>query len=89
MAMATVSTTSGAALPAGLRAPSLWVVQSGQAWFDDSPGHQSGAGSLLLTGQGGPKWGPDSIVDVVVELVSSAGVHVLLAARNCPIQRIM
>ncbi len=88
MAMATVSTTSGAALPAGLRAPSLWVVQSGQAWFDDSPELESGAGQLLVGGRNGPKWGPDSFVDVVVELVSSTGVHVLLAARHCSIHKI-
>jgi hypothetical protein len=81
----------GRPLPAGLRADRLWVVNGTEVWTTElgapRPADPSRPDRLEYLARGGPKWAPDSRVEVVVRVLDSGGTVHLLRASGQRIKR--
>ncbi len=69
--------------PPAVDADRLWIVFQGAVWETDLPEtlHET-LHQLSKMARGGPKWGPDVYVDVVVRVVHAAGGRYLLRASR-------
>jgi hypothetical protein len=81
-----VEETGRRQIPTSTDAATMWVIYNGEIWEKDisSIARQNGAGVFEKTVAGGPKWGPDVFVDVVVELADGAGGYYKLKAATKP-----
>jgi hypothetical protein len=82
-------TASGAPLPGGVAADSVWVVRGGLAWAGEPTPTQApwGPDVLELMMRGGPRWGPDVAVDVVARVTGVPGGPRRIAARQALVER--
>ncbi|MEE9293971.1 MAG: hypothetical protein V3W34_03260 [Phycisphaerae bacterium] len=85
IATVTVVAKGATALPAGVSAVRMWVVNGRDVWegkfSQDAAPPQPGR--LERTAREGPKWGPGIDVEVVVELTDDEGnTHLLRAAKQ-------
>ena len=88
-----VSTSDKKPFPREVRIDRAWVVFGEQVWETSefrhlkTPGKDSwiecsDAPMCEATARGGPKWGPDVLVDVVVRLTDKEGRHHLLQVKK-------
>jgi hypothetical protein len=101
MAVLKVTTADKEPFPSGVRMDRAWVLFEEQVWeanefraqvksprYDrDSWINCSNSPVCEVTARGGPKWGPDVFVDVVVRLIDREGRRYLLQARKQYVQR--
>lgn len=91
LASVRVSTADGGAFPAAVTIDSLWVVNGDAVWGtparEEQPRGGHGPATVEVMGRGGPAWGPDVRVDVVVRLRHAGGATALLRAPAQPIAR--
>jgi len=79
----TVIAADSANVPAGITVDSAWVVSDGRVWGSDAREEVArlhGADRISVMMRGGPKWGPNSPIDVVVRLHNAAGAASCLRA---------
>lgn len=80
-----IRTTDSSELPPGIRADSAWVIDKDRAWVTSVAGVGSriaDASVLEVVGRGGPEWGPNIDVDVVLQLRDAQGQTCLLQAKE-------
>lgn len=82
-------TTSGAPLPDGIGVSTAWVVNGSVAWVTGPAptGAPWGSDVIELKATGGPRWGPDVPVDVVVKVTGLDGGVKLIAVRQVMVER--
>lgn len=84
-----VRSTDGAAIPSGLVADTVWVLNAAAAWAAKAVQEhaQSDPSYVDLVARDGPKWGPSIEVDVVLRLRFGTGNWMLARAKGQPIHR--
>ena len=82
---------SGGSPPAGLEAMAVWILHQDQIWMSEAldvmPPDSPAPPYYEAVARGGPKWGPDVRVDVIVRLRDAIGRTYLLRAPDQLIQR--
>jgi len=89
MAVVRIVVSDGGPFPEELDADLLYVVNGDEVWvttFSSESRPPAGSGVLEKVARGGPEWGPDIAVDVVVRLVDGNGPVGYLRATDQPIQ---
>jgi len=84
MAVVRLAAEDGASLPAGVSVTRVWFASEGKQW---TPKPAAGATGNELHFAGGPKWGPGTTADVVVELARGKETW-RLGAYGVPIKRV-
>lgn len=85
-----VATVDGSPVPEGTTIRSVWVANGDEVWKPaelEPRAHPAGASALRVAARGGPKWGPNVRVDVVVRLEGADGVRRNVRAPDQLIRR--
>jgi len=85
-----ITTADSSAFPADLRADAAWVLNGADVWatwVSETAGRAPGDPTLHVLVNGGPKWDPGTLVDVVVRLRDGSGAAWYLGVKRQTIQR--
>jgi hypothetical protein len=92
IAIAYLTATDTAHLPATITADAIWIVRDSLAWNgwftnETSPPGESRPNRIVKVARDGPAWGPHIFVDVIVRILDGRGHAQLLRAPHQWIDR--
>ncbi|HUL43123.1 MAG TPA: hypothetical protein VLY03_02085 [Bacteroidota bacterium] len=87
VAICSVTATDSTRLPASISADAVWIVYRNQVWNtwftnETIPTDELRPNKVVKYARNGPKWGPNSSVDVIVRVTGADGKFQLLRAPN-------